>query len=246
MRNPTATFVLFLVLASSATAQDPVHDLIGRAVVAHGGLEKLSAVRADKVTLKGTLHIGASAVPFTNELTIQAPGQFKSIVRISEGGRVRTIVHLLDGEKASITIDGQPQVVSGSNLAQMRQTLQLDQAMKLAPLLSDPAFSVSFLGEFQYKGRIVSGIRVVGRGQRDLRLYFDKDTALLVKSEHLLDGFGGKDVKQEAYYADYREVGGFRRAGKVTVYRDGKKVMEAELMAARRFDHIDPVEFRQP
>src|SRR5258708_40015679 len=85
MRLTTATFALFLFLASSATAQDPVRALIQRAVVAHGGLEKLSGVRADKVKLKGTLHIGSSAVPFTNELTIQAPEQFKSIVRISEG-----------------------------------------------------------------------------------------------------------------------------------------------------------------
>jgi len=216
MRITTATFALFLFLASSATAQDPVHVLLQRAIAAHGGLEKLSSVRADKVTLKGTLHLGSSTVPFTNELTIQAPGQFKSIVRISEGGRARTIVHLLDGEKASILIDGHPQTVSGSNLSQMRQTLQLDQAMKLAPLLSDPAFTVSYLGEYRFNGRIVIGIRVEGRGQRDLRLYFDKETALLVKSEHLLDGVGGKDVRQEAYYADYREMGGFRRAGKVT------------------------------
>lgn len=246
MRITTATFALFLFLTSAATAQDPVRVLIQRAIVAHGGLEKLSRVRADKVTLRGTLHVGSSAVPFTNDLTIQAPGQFKSIVRIKEGGRERTIVHLLDGEKASITIDGFPQTVSGSNLAQMRQTLQLDQAMKLAPLLTDPSFTVALLGEYRYNGRIVVGVRVVGRGQRDLRLYFDKETALLAKSEHLLDGFGGKDVRQEAYYADYRELGGFRRAGKVTAYRDGKKVMEAELIDAHRFDRIDPSEFSRP
>ena len=58
--------VLFL---AAATAQDPAHTMIQRAVVAHGGLEKLGRVRADKVTLKGTLHVGGSAVPFTNDLT---------------------------------------------------------------------------------------------------------------------------------------------------------------------------------
>jgi hypothetical protein len=220
--------------------------MIGRAIDAHGGAQKLSAVRADRVQLKGTLHIGPSAVPFTDEVTIQLPGQFKSTVRLLEGGRTHTIVHLLNGEGASIVIDGRTQSVSSSNLAQMRQTLQLAHAMKLVPLLVDPAFTISYLGEFQYNGRILVGVQVVGYSQRDLRLYFDKETALLVKSEHLLDGIGGKDVRQEAFYSDYRDVGGYRRPGRVTAYRDGKKVMETELVGAVRFDHLAANVFTQP
>jgi hypothetical protein len=242
-----AAFALTLALASSATAQDTAHAMIQRAIVAHGGQQRLSSVRADKVKIKGTLHLGLSSVPFTDELTVQAPEQFKSIVRITEGGRTRTIVHILDGLKATITVDGQPQTVVGSNIAQMRQTLQLDQAMKLVPLLIDPAFRIEHVGEFQYNGRVVVGVRVTGRGQRDLRLYFDRETALLVKSDFLLDGpAGGKDVRQEAFYADYRDVGGYLRPGRVTVFRDGKKVMEADLVEARHFDHIDPREFQGP
>ena len=51
-------------------------------------------------------------------------------------------------------------------------------------------------------------MRVQGKGQRDLKLYFDRQKGLLVKAEHLLDGVGGKDVHQEVYYSDYREAGG--------------------------------------
>jgi hypothetical protein len=247
MRILTTFLLPLVVVVPVASAQDVAHTMIQRAIVAHGGANKLAAVRADKVKFKGTLHVGAATVPFANEVTIQLPGQFKSIVRLREGERTRTIVYILDGEKASITLDGQPQPVSSSNLTQMRQTLQLDHAMKLVPLLSDPAFSIAPLGEYQYNGRIVVGVRVVGRSQRDLRLYFDKETALLMKSEHLLDGGpGGKDVRQEACYADYREIGGYLRPGRVIAYRDGKKVMEAELVEAQRFDHIDPIEFTRP
>lgn len=240
------TFLVLLALVSAVSAQDPARAMIQRAIVAHGGLDKLSAARADRIQFKGTLHVGTATVPFTDEVVIQPPGQFKSTVRISENGRTRTIVHLLDGDKASILVDGQPQPVSSSNLAQMRQTLQLAQAMKLVPLLTDPAFSVALVGEYQHNGRPVVCIRVAGHSQRDLRLYFDKETALLIKSEHLLDGVGGKDVKQEALYSDYREVGGYLRPGRVSAFRDGNKVMETELIDARRFDRIDAREFNQP
>jgi hypothetical protein len=79
-----------------------------------------------------------------------------------------------------------------------------------------------------------------------LRLYFDQQTALLIKAEHLLDGPAGQDVRQEAFYSDYREMGGYLRPGKVTVHRDGRKVMDAELIQAQRQDRIDPAEFTRP
>jgi hypothetical protein len=245
MRITTASFLL-LTLAPAAWAQDPARNILERAVVAHGGVERLSAVRADKVKLKGTLFLGKASAAFTDEIAVQAPGQFKSVVRLGEGQAAHTVVHLLDGEKATILVDGRAQPVTGAALAQMRQTLQLDQAMKLVPLLRDPAFHVSGLGEYRYNGRVVVGVRVEGRGQRDLRLYFDKETALLVKSEHLLDNPGGPDVRQEAYYADYRDVGGYRRPGKVTAYRDGKLISEAVLVEAQRFSRLDPAEFSKP
>jgi hypothetical protein len=79
-----------------------------------------------------------------------------------------------------------------------------------------------------------------------LILSFDRASGLLVKSEHRLDGPGGKDVVQEAFYSDYREVGGHVRPGKVLVRRDGQKVMEVDLVAAQRVMRIDVLEFRRP
>ena len=77
-------------------------------------------------------------------------------------------------------------------------------------------------------------------------MFFDQRSGLLVKTEHALDGPAGKDVLQEAYYGDYRDVNGYRRPGKVIVFRDGKKVMEVELIEAQHCDRIDPVEFTRP
>jgi hypothetical protein len=118
--------------------------------------------------------------------------------------------------------------------------------MRLVPLLNDPAVALEPLGEYTIEDRVVVGIGVLGRGQRGLKLYFDRTTALLMASECQLDGPGGKTVTQQARYSRHREIGGYVRPGKVTVYRDGKKVMEGELIEARRAERIDPAEFRIP
>lgn len=246
MRILVAVSVVLVVLTGNSRGQETARDVIEKAIAAHGGQERLAAVRADKVKLRGTLHAGGSALPFTNELALQLPGQLKSVVTLTETNRTHTVVHLLDNDRATILLDGQPQPVGSAHLTQLRQTLQLEQALRLVPLLNDPAFTLHLLPEVRYNDQVYVGVRVAGRGQRDLKLFFDRASGLLVKAEHALDGPGGKDVLQEAFYGDYRDLGGYRRPCKVVVLRDGKKVMEAVLLEARRLERIDPIEFTRP
>lgn len=242
---PTRLFAILVVsgLAPAVPAQEPPRAVIERAIVAHGGHARLALARCERVRLKGTMHVGSASLPFTNELAVALPGRYKSVVTIDDGTRTRQVVHVLDGEKAAALVDGQPQTVTGVHLAQLRQTLQLEHAMRLMPLLTDAEFRLSGLGQVRYNNQVFAGVQVAGRGQRELKLWFDQASGLLVKSEHKLDGPGGKDVLQEAFYADYRDAGGYRRPGKVVVLRDGKKVMEAELIDARRCERFEPDEF---
>ena len=249
MRARLALVALCLVapfiVARPPSALTP-RQVIERAIVAHGGYESLSKSRVERIELRGTMYVGKTAVPFTNSLAIQMPGQYKSVVVIQQGERWHGIVHLLDGDDAMVAIDGQVQTVNSLHLSQLRQTLQLEQAMRLVPLLSDPGFTLLPGQDYSYNGGAVTSVRVQGKSQRELVLYFDQQSGLLVKSEHRLDGPGGKDVTQEAFYSDYREVGGHRRPGKVTIQRDGQKVMDVELVDAKRLVRIDVLEFRQP
>jgi hypothetical protein len=185
-------------------------------------------------------------VSFTNETTVQLPDHFKSVVRLTFGEKTQTIVHLFDGDRATIVVDGQTQPVTTTHTSQLRQTLQLNQALRLVPLLADPTFQLTPLGETNINGRPALGVRVMGHGQRDVRLFFDRSSGLLVKTEQLLDGVGGKDVRNEAFYSHYRELGGYLRPGKITALRDGVKVMEAELLDAQPLEYVAPIEFVRP
>jgi hypothetical protein len=238
--------ILGLLDPAPAAGQEPVRSLIERAIKAHGGQQRLARARADRVKMRGTLFIGGGRVPFVSETTVQLPSQFKNVVRLTQVGRAYTIVHLLDGSQASITLDGRPQRLTAASRAELQQTLQLNQAMRLAPLLTERGFILTALGEAKVNGQAVLGVKVEVGGGRELYLYFDRATALLLKTEHFLAGADGKKVRQEAYYSDFRDVAGYRRPGKVTAFRDGNKVMEAELVEAQQFDRLSPLEFSQP
>ena len=70
--------------------------------------------------------------------------------------------------------------------------------------------------------------------------------AFLERIEALLSERDGKEVRQEVYYGDFRDLGGYKRPVKVLALRDGKKVMDAELTDVKYFDKFDEAEFTKP
>jgi hypothetical protein len=234
--------------ASLAPAQDPARAVIERAIQAHGGMERLSRNRIDRVRVRGALRVGNNIVPFTCDVLVQLPDQFKSTWQMSADARTLNIVRILNGDKSSITVNGQRQNVPPELDAEMRETLHLDRAMRLVPLLNDAAYQLTLLGPTKILDREATGIKVTTHSRKELRLYFDKDTGLLIKTEH-----NWKDprtpqyeVRQEEFYSDYRDVGGYQRPVKTAIYRDGKRIFQSELLEVKYYDRIDPAEFAIP
>jgi hypothetical protein len=236
---------LWLGAVGGARGDDTAQGILERAIKAHGGEERLGKVHADKVKLKGVFYVAAKEVPFTGETTVQLPGQFRNVLQLN-GDRKATILQILNGDSIYVSIDGQPQKVEAAAAAEVRETMQLDRAVHLTPLLADKAFTLEALGEVKVGDAAAWGVKASAKGRRDVLLYFDKETNLLVKTEHQLDDGSGKEVKQEEFYSDFKDVGGCKRAMKVTVRRNGNKIMEAELTEVNLLDKVDDAEFAKP
>jgi hypothetical protein len=238
--------VLLVGWGHPVPAQDGSRAVIERAIQAHGGMQRLSQLRADRVKIKGSLFLNDKAVSFTGETWVQLPAQLKTVVQISQDNRTHTLIQVLNGEMAWVTLNGQPQKVEPAALAEMRQTLALARAVRLVPLLTDKIYDLSSLGESKVNDRVLVGVKVAIKGNKDLRLYFDKETGLLVKTAHALDDSNGKEVEQEEHYSDFQDLGGFKRPVKLVGLRKGGKIMEAELVDVKYLDAINGAEFAKP
>jgi hypothetical protein len=237
---------LLLGAAGLAAAQESARAVIERAIAAHGGRERLARARADRVKVRGTL-FAKTDVPFVSEMTVQLPGQFKSVIELTSDGEKHTVVQAINGDKAAVWIDGRPQTkIPPPALAEMRGRLHLDRAVRLVPLLTEKTFDLAYLGESKVNERTAVGVKVTSKGQREVRLYFDKAAGLLAKTEHVFDDGKGKEVRQEEYYGGYQDVGGIKRPTKVVALRDGKKLMEGEVIDVKYLDKVDEEEFTKP
>jgi hypothetical protein len=252
MRSPRiAACLLVLVSCRAAVAQKPADTaraLIEQAVAAHGGEERLARDRADKVKFKGTLYVPDGPAAFVAETTVQLPAQYKSVMELTDRtGQKHTLIHILNGDKVTVQVDGKAEKVNDAVLAEMREMQQLDRAIRLVPLLRDRTFDMAPVEDVKVNDRPASGVRVTARGGKgELRLYFDKELGLLVKVENLLDDGAGKKLRQERYFGDFKDIAGYKRPMKVIAFRDGKKVMEAEMVDVKSFEKIDDREFQKP
>jgi hypothetical protein len=82
----------------------------------------------------------------------------------------------------------------------------MDRVLTLVPLLKDQSFTLTSLGDSKVNGQAALGVKVTSKGQVDVKLYFARDSALLVKYERMEpDPQTNKDVLHETYPTDYRE-----------------------------------------
>jgi hypothetical protein len=118
----------------------------------------------------------------------------------------------------------------------------------LTPLKKE-GFKLAPLPEAKVEGRAAVGVRVSRKGHRDVSLYFDKESHLLLKSamtvKSVEDG-SNKELKQEILYGDYKDFGGARWPTRVHIKQNGKSFLEMNFTEVRAMAKIDPKVFAEP
>ena len=130
-------------------------------------------------------------------------------------------------------------------LAEAKEEAYGEWVATLLPLM-DKAFTLAPLGEIRVDQRPAAGVKVSRVGRRDVNLYFDKATGLLVKIEARVKDDDGQEVTEETFLSDYRDVQGTKQAMKTTVKRDGKPYLESEVTECRLAEKLDDGVFAKP
>jgi hypothetical protein len=239
---------VFWIIAAAGLvrAQDDARAIVAKAVAAHGGEEKLGRLRADHVRVKGTLFQDDKEFPFLGETIVQLPSQFKNVMELKVMGQNRKVVQVLNGEHGWESLDGQARDPEAARLSQMKEALYKDQLTRLTPLLKDNAYQLTALKETKIKDRPAVGIKVASKGHKDANLWFDKENGLLIKAEYTTMNNQKREVQQEEFFSDFKEVGGIKRPMKVLALQDGKKFMEAEITDVQYPEKIADSEFAKP
>jgi outer membrane lipoprotein-sorting protein len=253
MRRIVCLAAALVLAAGGAARADEKADLqkvIDKAIKAMGGEEKLAKYKAETYKMKGKFYGMGEGIDYTGEVSVQVPDKVRIQIDGDAGGmKVTFFIRVADGKKVWMKAFGQEtkEITDKDELAEVKEANHEERVASLLPL-KEKGYELASLGEVKVDNKPAIGMRVSHKGFRDVNLFFDKDSGLLVKREGTVKDFdmGGKEFMQETLLSDYKEVSGVKRPMKLLINRDGKKYVEGELTDVELKEKLDDSVFAKP
>jgi hypothetical protein len=240
-----AALAAALLPAGGARADGPAdaRAVVEKAIQVKGGAAAIDKYRAQTTKAEGKFYGAGDAVSFT----AQGRAQFPDHSRLEIDGPGFQFVQVVTGEKGWVSTNGATQDMTKEQLAEAREDQYANSLTRLTPLLGAD-YTLSPLGEVKVDGKPALGVKVEHKGRRDVKLFFDKDSGLLVKMERkATDILGrGSPYTSEAIFGDYKKTDGVQVPYKVTVRRDGKPYAEYENTEVKLGERLDDKVFAKP
>jgi hypothetical protein len=242
-----AALGLLCVLAPAGRpAEGEAAAIVDKALKAHfpKGLDtKNQGLRTKS---KGTVHVAGMDLDFSQEITVQLPTKFKEVTELTVMGQNVTIRSVYNGKDAWIRAGDTDVPVTDEIKAEFKDAVH-SMGLVQGVLLKEKGVKLALLGEAKVKDKPAVGVTVSREGSKDVNLFFDKATGLIVKVEmRKRDLMSGQEVTEERFITEYQEAAGRKVAKKIEVVRDGKPYLEAELTDVQILEKVDDGEFVQP
>lgn len=237
-----------VAVAAPARADDAAEAraLVEKAVKAHGGQDKLDKFRGHVFKFKGKFHGMGEAIDMTGEVASQGSDKQKVDVEVEAGGMKFRFTVVVDGDKGWTRMGDETKEMDKDLLAETREQAYAGWVATLAPL-KDKGFTLATTGETKVEKKAALGVKVSKKGHRDIDLYFDKETGLLLKSETRVKQDGSdQEVNEETFFEEYKDAQGTKQAQKFSVKRDGKLYLEIEATEITLAEKLDAGTFAKP
>jgi hypothetical protein len=237
---------VWVVLATggAARADDAeVKAVIEKAIKAHGGADVLNKFLAFSAKSKGKYYGMGEGIDYTSETQIQYPDKERFVVQAGDF----KFTQVVNGDKGWIVAGAETRAMDKEQLEEAREELYAAGLTRLTPL-TGAGYKLAALGSVKVGDRDAVGVRVEHKGHRDVSLFFDKDTGLLLKMERRGKDVmgGGGEFTAEEIFGDYKKVDGMSMPFKITIKHDGKRFVESETTEATPAEKLDASVFAKP
>lgn len=230
-----------------ASRQTDATAILDKAITALGGAEKLGKAKTISWKMKGNFTIQGNELPMTGSVTIQGLDHQKQEFESQVNGDTLKGVSVFAGDKGWRVFGDNKMGID--NVANEKRVVYLAVVpVILLPLKEEKnKFKLEALPEEKFNDKPVLGLKVTGPDDKEFKLYFDKETNLPVRLVAKVLGFQGEEFTQETLYSEYKDLGGIKKATKITTKRDGEKFIEQEITEFKILDtDADPKTFAEP
>ncbi len=219
-------WVLVMLLTAAAPLRADDRDaalaVVSDAIKAHGGEEALAKLQTVVRKSAGQMTVAGKDVPFAEEHTAQLPARWRRDTEMRAGMQKLRVLLVVNGDKGWQSAGGAVLEVGAERLHELREDGYAQWLTTLLPLKKDSALQLAPLAEIKVNGEPALGVKVSSKGRPDVKLFFDKKSHLLVKTERQA-AEGGETVAREETFSGYKEFDGLKLPTKIVQTVGGKK-----------------------
>ena len=235
------TLVLAVSLGRVASADDQADAkaILDAGIKAHGGEAALSKFTRMHGKSKGTWYDGDKKTPVSYETFFDGSEKAR-ILSFDEDNKLRSIEVINGKDVWEKDDDQETETLSGERLKDRLEFVYVCWATQLFPLKTQE-FHLSVVDENDVGGRKAVGILVKHENREPLKLYFDKETHLLVKVQgKYKNPDDGKEYDEEDVYSDYRSVQETKQPFRCESFLDKKK--DTDLLITEMTPYKTPLD----
>ena len=248
MRRLILACVVLFACSQPARAEEPD----AKAIVAKG--IKAAGIKDDGTPLfaawkdEGVVTLGGMKIEYNAEFFFRAPDALRFDMNFELMGMKFKMASGTTKDKAWESLNGETRDVDAEKKDYVREMVYHFWVTTLTPLVRDKEFKLSSVVGKKVDDKPAHGVLVERKGRPVVTLYFDEKSGLLVKTEmNVKDEFQGwKEVLEETFYEDYKEVDGQKQFGKLRVVRGGATFLESKLTGLKYQEKIDAKLFDKP
>jgi len=253
------TLVLAPLLAGPATAAPAKDDqadaqaILDKAIKALGGEEKLAKLTSFVETAKVKSKLGnGKDWECTRTISHHFPGRWRIEMNGFNGQEDFSSLFVLDGDQGWSFNSGNPYEFTKDQISSHRQAWTDELVVWQFLFFRDKDHKLSPLGACKVGDQAAVGVKASRKGDADIKLYFDRDTGLLLKREReeVQPAPSGEKppppIAEEILYENYKEVGGIKYPSKKTSRRDKQITSEEEVIEFKIVEKFDEKTFAKP
>ena len=242
-------FLAVALAVQFAPAADP-KAVLEKAIEAHGGKKLIEKYPASKVSFTGEMTVMGQNATMTGTNLVDK-GKIKVEIEIAIANQKIKIVQMASGDKTQVrmTVGGMnvDAPVTEGQKEELKFSSVYAEVMSLAPLLDEKKFELKSEddGEVEKKKANVVSVKIKAL-DRTLKLYFDKESKLLVMVAREGIVPGSQDDKKgqlATLLGEYKKQDGMMVPMKITSKVDGEVFLTATVTEHVNLEKVDAKEF---
>jgi hypothetical protein len=234
---------------SSVLAQSPDSEralaLIDKALKAGGGAAKIAQFKA--LTARATVKMSAAGKQAKVDADFAGFDQMRLTFHGKKGDADHKAVMVVNGGRGWIKVDDEAaEEFPSAHLTGIKDMLHAMCLPDLLLTLKSRDYTLHPLDGYKVDGKDVAGIRVTHADQKEVRLFFDPSSSLVVKSMVKLNSKTDTEQWCECYFTNCKAIAGVHHFTHLRIRQGGKDILAADIQELHLLTKVNPEIFAKP